>query len=665
MTIMPALTTHSDLPPEQEEIRAKCYHPTGTFVEFEKEEVEQSITARFEKQVALYPDQIAVKTRRHSLTYAELNRAADRVAHAILEKRGQASEPVALLFDHGLDAIIGYLGTLKAGKILIVVDPSLPAERIVSMLENSQAAAIVTGHKNLSFAKALTKTEHQVINVDACDSALPQKTLGLQTSPADVSQIVYSSGTTGQPKGVFFDHRRVLHDVMVQVNLCRICPDDRIIEFRKLSFGAGFKGLLRALLTGAAFFPYDVQRAGLAPLADFLNKEGITIFSPGISIFRHFINNLSGAEKFSSIRIITLGGAAIFHGDVEAYKKIFPESCLLVHGLSSSEAGLLSYYFINKKTDLGNTFVPVGYPVEDKKILLLDENGKEVDPGQVGEIAVQSRYLSSGYWRNTELTNARFLADPTGGDERIHLTGDLGQTTPDGSLIHLGRKDLMVKIRGYRVEIGEIERTLLSHPQVVNAGLAVWDRESGEKYLAAYVVPRQVPAPNISSLTEFLREKLPDYMIPSAFMFLEALPLTNGKLDRKALPKPADKRPEMTVPYAPPRTEIERKLSQIWAGVLSLDKVGIHDNFFDLGGHSLAATRVVSQVIKQFQIEVPLQTLFQAPTVAQMAAVITEHQGKQLASEELDRILKDLESLSEEEAQRLISDRSGTANTTD
>jgi amino acid adenylation domain-containing protein len=643
----------SKIPPEQEAIRAKCFHPSGTFVEFPKEDVEKSIPERFEKIVEMYPDRLAVKMGERALTYAELNQAANRIAWSIWHKRGAGVEPIVLISEHGLDGIASCFGILKAGKILVVIDPSFPFERIGDMIANSQAGAIVTDRNNVSLAKALANNA-QVIDIHTLGSNFPEVNLGLQISPDTATQIVYSSGSTGQPKGIFFNHRRTLHDARVDVNATHICPDDRIIQFRKLSFSAGTKGLFRALLSGAIFFPYEINRAGLSELVEFLTREKITIFSPGISIFRHFVSQLSGKENFPSIRLIILGCEAISQADIEAYKKIFPDDCLWLHHLSSSEAGLVCQYFIDKDTELDTASAPVGYPVDGKEIFLQDESGNEVDRDQVGEIVVRSRYLSSGYWRNSELTGPRFLPDPAYGNERLYLTGDLGRFRPDGCLVYLGRKDFVVKIRAYTVEIGEIERTLGEHPEVKEVGVVALDRECGEKYLAAYVVPGDNPKPTIDELRSFLKQKLPDYMVPSVFMFLESLPLTNGKLDRKALPKPDDKRPALSQPYVSPCSHVEITLAQIWEDVLNIHPIGVYDNFFDLGGHSLAATRVVSQVIKQFQLEIPLQLLFQSPTITEMATLITRYQGEKLDKRDVDHILAEVESLSDEEAQQLL-----------
>jgi non-ribosomal peptide synthetase component F/acyl carrier protein len=650
----------TNLPPEQEAIRAKCFHPTGTFVEFAKEEIEQSIPERFEKIVRRYPDRIAIKMEGSALTYDSLNKSANCIAWALHNRLDERIEPVLLLCRYGLGSAVSCLGVLKAGKILAVGNPSSPTERIAHVLENSQAIAIVTDKYNRDLARELSKDQQQVINIDALEYDLPDENLALKIPPDAVAQIVYSSGSTGQPKGIFFDHRRVLHDIMTDINASHICPDDRLITVKGLSFGAGPKILFKALLSGAAIFLYDVKSEGLFNLAAFLTRERITICRLGASVFRNFVNQLSGTEQFPLIRMITLGGQTIAHRDIAAYKKTFSERCVLRHHLSSSEAGTLCYYFIDKQTEISGANIPVGYSVENKKILLLDENGNEANLGDVGEIAVRSRYLSAGYWRSDVLTGARFLADPLGGDERICLTGDLGRMLADGCLIHLGRKDFVVKIRGFRVEIGEVERALLSHPQVNQAGVKVWEREDGEKYLAAYIALRKGYRPGVDELRNFLIEKLPDYMVPSAFVFLDDLPLTNGKLDRKGLPEPENKRPELNQPYASPRNDVEHNLVQIWQEILQVNPIGINDHFFDLGGHSLAATRVVSQVVKKFRLEIPLQSLFRSPSVAEMAAVIMEHQAKDLGEGEVDRMFAELESLSDDEAQRLLHSERGT-----
>ncbi|MGH7825285.1 MAG: phosphopantetheine-binding protein [Candidatus Binatia bacterium] len=341
------------------------------------------------------------------------------------------------------------------------------------------------------------------------------------------------------------------------------------------------------------------------------------------------------------------------------YKKYFSPDCILATGISSSETGLFREHLIDHNMEIIGGEVPVGYAVEGKKVLLLDDAGKQLDFNQVGEIAVRSRYLSPGYWGNPDLTGAKFKADAESGDGRLYLTGDLGMMLPDGCLIHKGRRDFRVKIRGYGVEIGEVEKAILAHESIGETVVVARENDFGETRLIAYFVSSVQPGTRASELRAFFKQRLPDYMIPSAFVMLDKMPLTaGGKIDRQSLPDPGNSRPCPDTPYAPPTTPVEEELANIWAEILSLDQVGIHDDFFELGGHSLTATRVISRVIKTFQLDVPLQALFQAPTVAAMAAVITEHQAQKLGEQDLDRILADLEALPEEEARRLA--RGGT-----
>jgi len=301
--------------------------------------------------------------------------------------------------------------------------------------------------------------------------------------------------------------------------------------------------------------------------------------------------------------------------------------------------------------------LPAGYTTPDTEILLLDDNGYNVSAGEVGEIAIKSRYHAAGYWQREDLTKTRFLPDPEGGDRRVYLTGDLGRRQADGCVEHLGRKDFQVKIRGYTVSMGTIEAALLELEAVKEALVVARENQTGNHQLVAYLVPSRQAVPTVTALRRVLAQTLPTYMIPTAFVTLKSLPLTaTGKIDRRSLPDPDRSRPELDTLYVSPRSPLEKKVAQIWAEVLSVEEVGIHDNFFDLGGHSVAATRVLSQVIQKFQLELPLRLLFQSPTVAEMAAVIAKHQGMNPGGEELARILTELESLSDEEAKSQLGE---------
>jgi amino acid adenylation domain-containing protein len=644
------------LPPAQEVIRARCVHPAGTFVAFHKEEIEQSIPERFEAQVQQYPSRIAIHTPSHTLTYEQLNHLVTRLAGTLVHQRRPGPEPIALLLEHGAPAIAAILGTLKAGKIYVPLDPSYPPARLAYLLEDSQAAVLVTNTRNLLLARELAKTEcQQLLNIDELEAPSSIKALIPWPSSESPAWILYTSGSTGQPKGVVQTHRNVLHDIRNYTNAFHLCPEDRLLLLTSSSVVDTVRTMYGALLNGAALYPLDVKEEGLAPLADWLIEQEITIYRSFATLFRHFLHTLNAERHFPHLRLLYLAGEPVYRRDVELYRRHFSADCLFVNGIGSTECLTYRWYLIDKETPIPPNHVPVGYPLEDVEVVLLDDGGKEVGPHQLGEMVVRSRYLSPGYWRRPELSQAKFLPGPHGGDERMYRTGDLGLRLEDGCLVHMGRKDFQVKVRGYRVEVGEVEAALLNVDNVKEAVVIPRADRSGDQRLVAYLVPSRRPAPTATVLRRALAAQLPEYMIPAAFIVLDTLPLLpNGKVDRQGLPAPDPTRPELETPLVAPGTAVEQTVAQIWAEVLNVKQVGIHDNFFDLGGHSLAATRIVSRVTAHFEVELPLRLLFQSPTVAEMAAVIAGYQGENLDDEELESVLAALDSPTDEDAQRIV-----------
>jgi acyl-coenzyme A synthetase/AMP-(fatty) acid ligase/acyl carrier protein len=647
----------TDLPPEQRAIRAKCFHPSGDFVEFKKEEIEQSIPERFEKIVRVFPDHMAVKSKNQTLTYGQLNKAANQVANAVLARRREGQEPVALFFERDASLIIANLAVLKAGKIALHVDPNAPGDRTAHILQDSGAPLILTNHRNSSMALHWAKHGMRLLNVDEPNQNFPDDNVQMSISPEAFANITYTSGSTAQAKGAVKTHRSILHVVRNFTNCCHICPYDRLMVFGR---GVSGKHLFNGLLNGATQYLVDKNAEGLLHLADWLAQEEISIFASLPTVFRHLASSLPVRENFPKLRLIRLSGEPLLKSDVELYKNRFSSACLLVNTYAAQETGDVCLYFMDRSTAIIGSRAPVGYTLEGAEVSVLDDFGNKAEANQPGEIVVTNPFRSSGYWEQSEATRDKFSSVASGA--KIFRTGDLGQMSMDGCLIHLGRKDSMIKIRSFRVDTADVEVALAHHPEVKAVAVIGRQTSSGDVKLVAYFVPNTEPAPAVTSLRSFLKDKLPDYMIPSAFIALEALPLTaTGKLNRRALPEPGVSRPKLSQAYAPPQTPVEARLERIWAEVLTLDQVGIHDNFFDLGGHSLAATRVVSQVIKQFQLEIPLQLLFQSPTIGAMAAVISRHQANKLSDVKLDRILAELESLSEEEAGKILADHSSRA----
>ena len=276
-----------------------------------------------------------------------------------------------------------------------------------------------------------------------------------------------------------------------------------------------------ALLNGAAVFPFDLKEEGVHKLANWLIGEGLTTYRSAATVFRQFVSTLTGQESFPSLRLVYLGNETLYPSDVELYKKCFGPDCSLSVGFGTTEMNVVRQYFVDMSSQPTGATLPTGYPVDGVTILVLDSTGNEVGFNRTGEIAIKSRYLSPGYWRNPELTEARFLPDPAGGDERIYLTGDLGEMSPDGCLMHQGRKDFQVKVRGFSVSVAEVEAALLSLGTLKEAVVMAREDRPGNLRLVAYGVPARQPAPNITTLRSFLQAKLPDYMVPSAFVYLD------------------------------------------------------------------------------------------------------------------------------------------------
>jgi amino acid adenylation domain-containing protein len=625
----------------QQAIRAKCFHPAGTFVEFKKEEVAQSIPDRFEQMVASYPDRIAVQTRCHTLTYDSLNKAANRLARAVLEQHQDGEKPITLLLENDAPMIAAIIGVLKAGRTYIPLDPLLPFNRNSFIVKDSGADLVVTNSENSCLANTLFSNRKQLIIFDKLDSGLSAENPSLSLTPETPAYILYTSGSTGQPKGVVQSHRNVLHFVLRHTNSVHLSSHDRQTLLYSPNVNGAARDIFSALLNGASLFPLDIKKEGLVHLAEWLIRQEITIYCSVATVFRHFVGMLSEERKFPKLRLIKLGGEPVYKSDVEMYQKHFSPDCILCSGLGSTETGTTATeYFVDKNSQVIGSTLPIGYAAAEMEILLLDDKRMKVESDNVGEIAVKSHYLFSEYWRRPDLTEAAFLPGPKE-EERVYLTGDLGRMRADGCLEHAGRKDFQMKVRGHRIEAAEIEMALRRIDTLKDAVVVARQDEAGDKQLVAYLVSAGKQISNITTIRNILAETLPDFMIPSLFVTLDALPVgPNGKVDRRALPAPDEARPDLARAFVAPRNPVEEALAEIWAEFLKLDTVGVHDNFFDLGGHSLLATQIVSKVLTTLQVELPVRSFFDVPTVAGLSKLLETirwtRQGQQGSIESKD-----------------------------
>ena len=611
--------------------------PSTLFEPFPDDALERSLAARFTAMAARYGHQVAVRTRQAAVTYAELDARANRVANALLERRGDGAEPVALLLAKGADQIAALLGVLKAGKIATPLDPATPVERLRGVLERCQVDVVLVDADRDPIARGASRPGGLVLDgaaLAAEGSAIDPAVTIASAAPA---YILHTSGSTGRPKGVLRTQRTALHGTARGTNLAHLAATDRVTWLAALHTGQGMNTMLLALLNGAALYPWDVRRQGLHELAGWMAEERVTIHRSSASVFRYFVDGLRG-EDLGALRLLYLGSEPVYARDVERFRARFPGRCLLVNGLSCTETSTIAMHVMDVETAVPDRLVPVGMPPEGIELLLVDAAGEPVPEGEPGEIAVRSHFLAEGYWREPELTRAAFTPDPSGSGARIYRMGDLGRFLPDGSLVHLGRRDRQVKVRGHRVELEEIEATLREHPGLKSVAVVAHPDARGDTALTGYVV---APAPDGALLRRFLADRLPGHMVPSVIVEVPEMPMTGaGKIDRLALlansGRPAPRRASTA-----PRPVFVERVAAIWAAVLGLDAVGVDEDFLELGGNSLLATRVVSRVLEDLDVDLSVAALLAAPTVAEMALVITTQLASRLSPDNLSELMDD------------------------
>lgn len=586
-----------------------------SFVPFERAEIEQSIPARFARQVASHGRRPAVTMGDVTWTYGALNRAANRLAHRLRARR-EAPAPVVLLIEQSVQLIAAILGVLKAGMFYVPLESHISSALLGAVLHETQAPLLLTTRADDAVTGAVTAQIAEVLHVDdVLAGGGLEDDPEIAIAPDAFAYIYFTSGSTGRPKGVVDTHRNVLHNIRRYTNTLRISPPDRLSLVPSPGFSGAVSSLFGALLTGASVFPFDVRRQGAAALGAWVARERLTIYHSVPALFRQVA--LSG-ERFPHLRLIRLEGDLMTRRDWELYRERFPDSCTLVNGLGATECGLVRQFFVDTAMPVANGVVPIGYPVEDMEVRVLDDRGQLVDSGTVGEVTVRSHYLAAGYWQQPDLTHASIRDDPDDPGARVYHTGDLGRMHPDGCLEYLGRKDFRLKLRGEWVDVADVEAALHGMDGVREAAARAHG-VGDEAHLVGYIVP-DGEAPTVSAVRQRLAERLPAIMVPSRLVVLERLPLNaNGKLDRSALPPPSPERPRLDDAFVAPRTDMEEALAGIWAEVLGLRPVGVHDHFFDLGGDSLGMSRIQNRIRERLGLVLELVTLFEHPTIHTLA----------------------------------------------
>lgn len=577
----------------------------------------------FERQVSQNPDAVAVDYDGQSLSYRDLNFRANQLAHRLRRLKVGANTPVGVYMDRSIEMVTAFLGILKAGGAYVPLDLSYPRERLALMVQDTGMPVLLTQQR---LSGDLPGNCENTLCIDTewpSISAESRHKPPDRARPDNLAYIIYTSGSTGKPKGVPVLHRGIVR-LVKNTNYIEIDSSDRLAQASNASFDAATFEIWGALLNGARVVGINKDTV-LSPL-DFvrqLREQKITTLFLTTALFNQMAREAPGA--FQTLKTVLFGGEAVDPKWVRTVLEYLPPRRLLhVYGPTESTT-FTSWHLIESVPEEAAT-IPIGKPISNTEMYILDQGMKPVPVGVAGELYVGGDGLSDGYWNRPELTAERFVPHPFSveADAKLYKTGDLARFREGGEVEFMGRLDHQVKIRGLRIELGEIESFLFKHPQVSNCVAVVREDRPGDKRLVVYVVPRPGKTIEVSELRGYLKIHLPEYMIPSAFVFLDALPLTpNEKVDRKALPAPEQNR-EIEKTFIAPRDLTEQQLAKIWEKTLGVQPIGMADNFFELGGHSLLAVKLFSHIEKVFEKKLPLATLFRAPTIEQFAKVLRE-----------------------------------------
>ena len=594
----------------------------------------ESVHKLIEAQVQRSPDAVAVVFAGKELTYRELNQRSNQLAHRLIKLGVEPDVLVGICADRSMEMVVGLLGVLKAGGAYVPLDPGYPKERLAFMLQDAQVPVLLT---QAHLLKGLPEHRAHVLCLDRDWEMLTGESTenpAATVNGENLSYVIYTSGSTGQPKGAMNTHKGICNRLLWMQEMYRLTEADRVLQKTPFSFDVSVWEFFWPLLAGARLVVACPEgHKDSAYLVKVITEQKVTTLHFVPSMLQVFLDE-PGLENCSSLKRVICSGEAL----TVALQELFFAKCHAeLHNLyGPTEASVDVTYWACERDSSWPT-VPIGRPISNTQIYILDSHLQAVPIGVAGELHIGGIGLARGYLNRPELTDAKFLPDPfsTEPEARIYKTGDLARYLPNGNIEYLGRLDHQVKIRGFRIELGEIESVLSRHPSVKETVVLAREDTPGEKHLVAYVVPAHESTPTPNELREFLRHKLPDYMVPSAFVHLESLPLSpNGKVDRKALPPHDPIASIVKEVFLPPRTLTEKTLAKAWSEVLKVEHIGIHDHFFDLGGHSLLLAQVERKLRGSFDRELSLVDLFEHPTIATLAQHINREQAGDFCTEQ-------------------------------
>ncbi len=577
------------------------------------------------QQIALeFPDKIAIGNTPDLLTYNDLYLRVCSLKSIINKKLDHSNKVVAILTKKGAPCVTSLLATLASGKIVVPLDPALPLARLNNILNDCQPSLIITEQSIIEEKFPEIPRHCSVILLDS------NKTMQSDTDlepwniqPDQLSWICYTSGSSGKPKGVLYNHRNFFAEINRFISTHKINSDDRVSHLLSPNVIGGMREILSAMLSGATLYIFDIKISGLRELKNWLLHEQITICRMVSSIFRPFLRTLTSEDTFSTLRLIYLGGETVSRREVEEFQKQFSQNCILAVVFGSSETGLCVTELIRENSSLPTKTIPIGQPIISNSVHVVNRLGKQLLPGEIGEIVVSGSHMALGYWQNKELTQTAFRPGPLGKDTPAYWTGDLGRWTPDGHLEHLGRGDSQVQIMGNRVEIGEVENTLLSVDWIENL-VVLPVQESGNTRLVAFVVTESSPENWSRDLNQVCTESLPSYAFPSEYIFVKSLPRTvQGKIDRNQLTTLIQKT-SVTTRCLEPADRLEKEILLSWQRILKRKTLSVTDDFFYSGGNSILALELLDHLEHKYQITLTPDIFLICSNVRKLAKKIRE-----------------------------------------
>ncbi|WP_327331611.1 non-ribosomal peptide synthetase [Calothrix rhizosoleniae] len=592
----------------------------------------------FEKQVEKTPDAVAVSFEGEELSYIELNQRANQLAHHLQSLGVKPEVLVGICLERSIDMVVSVLAVLKAGAAYVPVDPNYPQERINYILDDAAVEILIT-KTSLIYCLPTNETKLVLIDDNQFASTASCSNPVNKTNPNNLAYVIYTSGSTGKPKATMIEHRGCVNHCYAMIDTLELKATDTIAQTAPIGFDISVWQILTILLVGGRVSV--IQNEIIQEPSRFFEEieaEEITVVQVVPSLLATMLDICDhwGAKNLSHLRWLSVTGEAFNANLMHWWFKYYPSIPLLnAYGPAecSDDVTLYPIRFGDNSQLLNSNTIPIGKPIANTQIYILDAHLNPVPIGVPGELYVGGVGVGRGYLNRPQLTSERFIANPfsSNPEAKLYKTGDLGCYLPDGNIEFLGRIDNQVKVRGFRIELGEIEAAINIHPQVNQAVVTTIEELSGNKRLVAYVVTEQ--SLTNKELRDYLKSQIPEYMVPSAFVTLDALPLTpNGKVDRKALQTIDVDIIERENQYIPPRTAVELELTQIWSSVIGITPIGVKDNFFDLGGHSLLAVRLISAIQTHLEVNLPLATLFQTPTIEELAVTIDSASSENLWS---------------------------------